>query len=109
MNIWGDLKDPKWMYLKAILFLVAGVVAAAALLVETPTLRTAFLLGVVIWSFCRLYYFLFYVVEKYIDPSYRFASITSFLLYLIQRRRMRADGGTGGATDSARERPSETR
>jgi hypothetical protein len=82
----GDLKSARWMYLKAFLFLIAGIVAATGILIESPTLRTAFLLGIVVWSFCRLYYFMFYVVEKYIDPSYRFASITSFLIYLLRNR-----------------------
>jgi type IV secretory pathway TrbD component len=87
MNLRGDLKDPKWMYLKAALFLLAGTAAAIGIFVENPTWRTAFLLGIVIWSFCRLYYFMFYVVEKYIDPGYRFASITSFVLYLLRKRK----------------------
>jgi hypothetical protein len=87
MNLKGDLRSARLMYLKAALFLVAGIAAAAGILAESPTFRTSFLLGIAIWSFCRLYYFMFYVVEKYIDPSYRFASITSFLLYLIRKRR----------------------
>jgi len=87
MNLTGDLKSGGLMYLKAFLFLVAGITATASILVESPTLRTAFLLTIVVWSFCRLYYFMFYVVEKYIDSEYRFASITSFLLYLILNRR----------------------
>jgi uncharacterized MAPEG superfamily protein len=69
MNLWGDLKDAKWMYLKAVLFLVAGIIAAAALFAETPTLRTVFLIGVVIWSFCRLYYFMFYVANNVTNSS----------------------------------------
>jgi hypothetical protein len=85
MDLFGDLKSAKLMYLKAFLFLVAGGVSAAAILVESPTLRTAFLLAVAIGSFCRLYYFMFYVIEKYIDPGYRFAGIGSFLLYLLRR------------------------
>src|SRR6266581_2985989 len=82
----GDLKSAKLMYLKAVLFLIAGTTAAAGILVESPSLRTAFLLGLAIWSFCRLYYFAFYVIEKYIDPSYRFAGLSSFLLYLLRER-----------------------
>ena len=74
----GDLKSAKLMYLKAVLFLIAGTTAAAGILVESPSLRTAFLLGLAIWSFCRLYYFAFYVVEKYIDPGYRFAGLVSY-------------------------------
>lgn len=31
------------------------------------------MMGIAVWSFCRLYYFGFYVIERYIDPSYRFS------------------------------------
>jgi len=85
MNLSGDLKSAKAMYLKAWLFLLAGMVAAVGLFGETPTLRTAFLLAVLVWSFCRLYYFLFYVIERYIDPSFKFDGIVSALRYLARR------------------------
>ena len=45
----------------------------------------AALLCLVIWSFCRLYYFAFYVIEKYTDPAYRFAGLWSFFQYLMRR------------------------
>jgi hypothetical protein len=89
MNLLGDLKSPALMYLKAVLFLFAGAAAAAAILFESPTLRTGLLLAIVIWAFCRLYYFMFYVVEKYVDPGYRFAGILSFVVYLLRKRRER--------------------
>jgi hypothetical protein len=85
MDVWGDLKSAKLMYLKAILFLVAGTASAAGILLENPHWRTALMLGIAIWAFCRLYYFAFYVIEKYIDSSYRFAGIGSFLLYLLRK------------------------
>jgi hypothetical protein len=87
MNLFGDLKSPALMYLKAALFLLAGILAAAGILLESPTLRTGVLLAVAIGSFCRLYYFMFYVIEKYVDPGYRFAGLGSFLLYLLRRRK----------------------
>ncbi|HXY37070.1 MAG TPA: hypothetical protein VEI07_22775 [Planctomycetaceae bacterium] len=40
-----------------------------------------------IWSFSRFYYFAFYVIEKYVDSSYRFAGLPSFARYLIAERR----------------------
>jgi len=82
----SDLKNPTWMYVKAVLFLLAGIISIATLLFDAPTLRNAFLLLIAIWSFCRLYYFVFYVIEKYIDPTYRFDSIYSALKYLLRRR-----------------------
>ncbi len=86
MKLTDDLKDSRWMYLKAILFCVTGGIAAGILWLENPTLRTLFLLSIAIWSFCRLYYFAFYVIEKYIDPDYKFSGLGSFVLYLIRRR-----------------------
>jgi len=83
----GDLKNPKLIYFKGFLFLVTGLLAVVAILLEHPTLQTAFLLGIAIWSFCRLYYFMFYVIEKYVDGNYRFAGIGSFVLYLIQKKK----------------------
>jgi hypothetical protein len=96
----GDLKDPRLIYLKGFLFLVAGTLAAGAILLESPRLRTLFLLGIALWSFCRLYYFMFYVIERYVDPSYRFAGIGSFLAYLL-RKRGAGEGLAPGPKDAA--------
>jgi hypothetical protein len=82
----GDLKDPRLMYLKAVLFLVAGLLAAGGLVAQSPTLTTLLLLGICVWSFCRLYYFIFYVIEHYIDAQYRFAGLGAFVVYLVRRR-----------------------
>jgi hypothetical protein len=87
MNLFRDLTDPRLMYLKAFLFLIMGLAAGLGIIIENPTLRTGFLLGLSIWSFCRLYYFAFYVIEKYIDPSFRFAGLSSLLRYFLQQRK----------------------
>ena len=84
----GDLTSPTLIKLKGLLFLFLGIVSAALVLIEHPEWRVAFLLGVAIWSFCRFYYFAFYVIEKYVDPSYRFAGLSSFVLYLVGKRRL---------------------
>ncbi|MFT3686247.1 MAG: hypothetical protein QM783_15225 [Phycisphaerales bacterium] len=81
-----DLIDPRLMYLKAWLFLLAGLGAAALLVMESPSLRTVVLIGVTVWAFSRLYYFLFYVIERYIDPKHRFAGVLSAARYVAGRR-----------------------
>ncbi len=86
MKLLGDLQDVRLMYLKAFLFLVLGAMAVTGLLLESPTSRTAILLLIAVWAFCRLYYFAFYVVEKYIDPAYKFSGLHSVVLYLVHRR-----------------------
>jgi hypothetical protein len=83
----SDLKSPAVIYAKGFLFLVAGCVAAALVFLERPTLKVAVLLAIAVWSFCRFYYFAFYVIEHYVDPSYKFAGLGSFVLYLLRVRR----------------------
>ncbi len=87
MKLNDDLHDAKWMYFKAFLFAVIGVVCVIALLIEYSNPRDAALLLLAIWSFCRLYYFAFYVIEKYIDASFKFAGLGSVLFYLWKRKR----------------------
>ena len=82
-----DLSDPFWIKGKAILFLLLGLTSAALLILERPTLTVALLLALTVWSFCRLYYFAFYVLEKYLDPSYRFSGLVSCLRYLATTNR----------------------
>jgi hypothetical protein len=82
----GDLKEPRWMFLKAALFLGIGILAGAGILIEDFSLSKLALLLLAIWAFCRLYYFCFYVIEKYIDADFKFASLSSVLVYLWRRR-----------------------
>jgi len=81
----GDLKSSRLIILKGFLFLFCGLAAGAGLLVEHPEARFAFLLTICVWLFCRFYYFAFYVIEKYVDPSYRFSSLWAFAMYLARR------------------------
>jgi len=77
-----DLQSHRWMWVKAILFLLIGIASSALILAELPEMRVLILLVLAIWSFCRAYYFAFYVVERYIDPSFRFSGLISMLRYL---------------------------
>jgi hypothetical protein len=83
----GDLKSSRLIIFKGFLFLLAGIVAAGVLLGENFTIRTAFLLFVAIWSFCRFYYFAFYVIEKYVDPTFKFSGLWDFALYFWKRKK----------------------
>ena len=80
-----DLTDPRLIKLKGGLFLVTGLVAAGLLVFENPTLKTAFLVTIAVWSCCRAYYFAFYVIEHYVDPSFRFSGLGSALRHLWRK------------------------
>jgi hypothetical protein len=82
-----NLTSARWIRTKGILFLLLGLLSATLLFLEHPTLKTCFLVIIAVWSFCRFYYFAFYVIEHYVDSSYRFSGLLSFALYLIQKKR----------------------
>ena len=82
-----DLSSPFWIKTKGILFLLLGLAAAALLLFDDFSWARLLLLMLVVWSFCRFYYFAFYVIEKYVDPGYKFSGLCSFVRYLVGDRR----------------------
>lgn len=81
-----DLRNAFWINLKGWLFLLIGIAAAALLFADLPTWRTAVLLALAIWGFCRFYYFAFYVIEKYVDSRYKFSGLISFAKFWLGRR-----------------------
>jgi hypothetical protein len=85
-----NLTNANWIKAKGILFLVLGFLSGALILVEHPSVEIGLLLLISIWSFCRFYYFCFYVIEHYVDASFRFSGIVAFLTYLIRARRQRS-------------------
>jgi hypothetical protein len=82
-----DLTNPNWIKFKGLLFLLLGVSASVLLVLDAGSLKVALLLALAVWCFCRSYYFAFYVIEHYVDPSYRFSGLGSFLVYLWRSRR----------------------
>ena len=82
----GDLKSAKLIVLKGFLFLLIGVMAGGGLLLDHSDWRTAVLLVLAVWGFCRFYYFAFYVIEKYVDADFKFSSLFAFVRYLMRRR-----------------------
>jgi len=81
-----DLTDARWIKLKGILFLLIGIAASALLLLEMATIKTGLLLALAVWAFCRAYYFAFYVIERYVDPEFRFSGLGSALCFLVKRK-----------------------
>jgi uncharacterized membrane protein len=82
-----NLTSSMWIKAKGFLFLLLGLLSTALLLFEHPTLKVGLLVALAVWSFCRFYYFAFYVIEHYVDPSYRFSGLLSFIRYLLENKR----------------------
>jgi len=44
---------------------------------------------VLVWASARFYYYLFYVLEKYVDPSLQYSGLVALMIALARRRRDR--------------------
>ena len=82
----SDLTSPCPIHLKGALFLVLGLLSATILLLDRPTVRTALAVAVCVWAFCRFYYYLFYVIERYVDPSFRYSGLVSLVRHALRRQ-----------------------
>jgi UPF0716 family protein affecting phage T7 exclusion len=82
----GDIRSKPLIVAKGVLFLVIVVITAAGLFALSPGWVTAALILLLIWASARFYYFLFYVLEKYVDPSLRYSGIPDLLRHLSRRR-----------------------
>jgi hypothetical protein len=71
------------------LLLLAGCLAAGLIIARDASVVTAALTAIAVWGFCRAYYFAFYVIERYVDPAFRFSGLGAFLRYTATRRRQR--------------------
>jgi hypothetical protein len=81
-----DLKNLKLIKLKGVLFFVIGITSSALLIFEHPSGRNALLLTLAVWGFCRAYYFAFYVIEHYVDPTFKFSGLGAFVRYMLRHR-----------------------
>jgi hypothetical protein len=99
----ADIKSPRLLYFKGGLMLVVGVLASAILIAEHPSGKVVLLLGVAVWGFARAYYFAFYVVEHYVDSTYKYAGLIDFLQD-AWRRRNSTGAGAGSPRDKRADR-----
>lgn len=82
-----DLQSTKAMWLKGWLFLIIGVMSATILLVENWSWRTTLLLALCVWGFCRAYYFAFYVIERWVNPKFKFSGLGHFIAWCWRSRK----------------------
>jgi len=81
-----DLTNPRLIWAKGWLFLLLGILASGLLASRHFDLTIIALHLIAIWAFCRFYYFAFYVIQHYVDPSLRFSGLIDFLRYALGRR-----------------------
>lgn len=97
-----DLKSPALIKLKVLLFILTGLLSSALLLFDAPSVRNLALLAISIWSFCRAYYFAFYVSSTTSIPGS--ASRESCPLSGISAGKIRGDKRMSGTFWRSRQR-----
>jgi hypothetical protein len=89
MRLSDDLKSSKWIHLKGWLFLLLAAIASFGILIQNLSWQNALLLAIGLWAACRWYYYMFYVIEKYVDTGFKFAGLGSFVRYMIGRKNLK--------------------
>ena len=82
----ADLRNRKLIVAKGLLFLGIGLLCGLYIVLLTRSALVLLLLALCIWAFCRFYYFLFYVLEKYVGVEGRYSGLWDLL------RRLRKGG-----------------
>ena len=83
-----DINKVWLLYLKAFLLFLTGFISSILLVLLNFNFKTIVLLLLAIWSFCRAYYFAFYVIQHYVDPSYKFSGLIDFAKYSIKKGKL---------------------
>jgi len=78
-----DITSPILLKMKGALFACLGLLSGALLLFPAFSWKALALLAICVWAFCRAYYFCFYVLQHYVDPTFRYAGIGDALKYVL--------------------------
>ena len=94
-----ELKSLKLIYLKGSLLLIILLASFVLILFESESLWKRLILSILlIWSSARFYYFLFYVIEKYVDHNYKYSGIWLMFKHIIKKRNDYKAGGPKQST-----------
>lgn len=85
MNLFDDIKSALLLYLKGGLFALLAIMAGMLTVFADKRWYEIVFLVVCVWASCRFYYFLFYVLDHYIDGD-KNASMFSMFLKLCGRK-----------------------
>ena len=85
----SDLRSKRLIVLKGVLFAAIVLLCAAIILNESRRLSTLVAVLLLSWASARFYYFLFYVLHQYVDPSLKYDGFVPMLRQLWRRRRPR--------------------
>jgi hypothetical protein len=80
-----DLTNRKWIITKGLLFAVIVLLSGTGVILYEDFWREFPSLVICLWAACRFYYFLFYVLERYVGLGGRYAGIMDLARRLWHR------------------------
>ena len=75
----SDLKSKRLIVIKGLLFFAIVVGTSLGIICYCPKPIVACLLLILIWASARSYYFIFYVLENYVDPTLKYTGIIDMI------------------------------
>jgi hypothetical protein len=82
----GDLKHRGWIVAKGIMFLLIVLLSGTGIILHDNPWLKLILLIICLWAACRFYYFLFYVLERYVGLNGRYTGIVDLCQRLWQQK-----------------------
>lgn len=83
----SDLTSPGWIIAKGVMFSVIVLMSATGIIFYDDPWQELGLLMICLWAACRFYYFLFYVLERYVGIEGRYAGLWDLSMRLWRGRR----------------------
>jgi hypothetical protein len=80
-----DLTNPRWIIAKGIMFAVIVLMSGTGVVFYDDAAHEIPLLLICLWAVCRFYYFLFYVLERYVGVEGRYAGLFDLVRRLLRR------------------------
>jgi len=83
----SDLTSRFWIIAKGVMFAVIVLMTGVGIVFYDDLWHELGLLLICLWAACRFYYFLFYVLERYVGVEGRYAGIMDLIGRLWRSRR----------------------
>lgn len=85
----SDLTSRFWIIAKGVMFAVIVAMSGVGIIFHDDPWYELVLLLICLWAACRFYYFLFYVLERYVGVEGRYAGIMDLCQRLLRSARRR--------------------
>lgn len=91
MNLTQNL-GPRLICIKGACFLLLIAITFTGIILDTLAWRRAIHAIILVWSSARFYYFLFYVLERYVDPTLNYSGLGDMARKILAKSRNRHTG-----------------